>query len=302
MALAASLAACGAATGSSAQGRLAVVAGEDTWGSIARQLGGSDVAVTSIITSPNSDPHLYTASAADAAAVAGARLVIDNGAHYDDFMGQLLSASGTSPDVLTVASLAHARGSNPNPHFWYSFRDVVRVAAAITAAYVRLDPAHRAAYESRHAAFTGSLVPLGRVLDQIQIGYGWPKPLASVNSTVPPVAVAYTERVPGYVVQEAGLDNRTPPGFAKSVEDGTEPSLADTLAMQHLLTSREVRVLLYNVQTVSAVTSAALAAARSSGVQVVDVAETLPARYRTYVAWQLAQDSALLDALRRTGP
>ena len=46
-----------------------------------------------------------------------------NGAGYDAFMGQLLSASGTSPDVLTVASLAHATGGDPNPHFWYDLDD-----------------------------------------------------------------------------------------------------------------------------------------------------------------------------------
>ena len=43
--------------------RVAVVAAENFWGSIASQLGGSHVAVTSIITNPNTDPHGYEPTA-----------------------------------------------------------------------------------------------------------------------------------------------------------------------------------------------------------------------------------------------
>jgi zinc/manganese transport system substrate-binding protein len=278
------LGACGSSA--SAHGRIAVVAGEDMWGSIAAQLGGPRVHVTSIVTSPTADPHQYTASAADAAAIHGAALVIVNGAGYDDFMGQLLSASGTSPRVLTVASIAHASAPDPNPHFWYDLATVQAVAAAITSAYVQLDARARPVFEHRLHAFDASLDPIAHVIAAISARYeGQP--------------VAYTERVPGYLLEAAGLQVLTPEGFARSVEAGVEPALSDTVAMEHLLTAHAVRVLLYNVQTVTSVTTQIRQLAASTGIPVVGVSEMLPAADRTYQRWQLTQDTELLRALAR---
>ncbi|HWW67574.1 MAG TPA: hypothetical protein VNY83_06275, partial [Solirubrobacterales bacterium] len=49
---------CGGGS-SNSSGKLNVVAAEDFWGSIAEQLGGDQVQVTSIITNPAADPHAY---------------------------------------------------------------------------------------------------------------------------------------------------------------------------------------------------------------------------------------------------
>ena len=67
-----------------------VVAAEDFWGSIAKQVGGSYVSVTSIITDPNADPHSYEPTAQDARTVAEAQYVIVNGAGYDQWAENLL--------------------------------------------------------------------------------------------------------------------------------------------------------------------------------------------------------------------
>ena len=45
---------------------LSVVAAENFWGSLAEQLGGRQVQVTSIVTDPNADPHEYETNPADA--------------------------------------------------------------------------------------------------------------------------------------------------------------------------------------------------------------------------------------------
>src|ERR1700759_2335499 len=66
-----------------------VVAAENFWGNITSQLGGRDVSVTSLITNPNADPHLFETDAADAATLAEAQVVIENGAGYDTWMSWL---------------------------------------------------------------------------------------------------------------------------------------------------------------------------------------------------------------------
>src|SRR5437868_6544374 len=85
------LAACGSPSGATGNKTLQVLAGENFWGSIAAQLGGSHVSVTSVVTNPNADPHDFESSTKDARAFATADYVILNGAGYDDWGSKLLS-------------------------------------------------------------------------------------------------------------------------------------------------------------------------------------------------------------------
>src|SRR2546427_11839881 len=136
------LAACGTPAGGSGTGTLQVIAGENFWGSIAAQLGGSHVSVTSIVTNPNTDPHDYESSAMDARAFASADYVVLNGAGYDDWGQKLLSANPSqSRKVFTVAELLNKKAAD-NPHFWYNPDWVSRVADTIDTDDRALDPAN----------------------------------------------------------------------------------------------------------------------------------------------------------------
>ncbi len=105
-----------AATG----GRPNVVAAENVWGSIAAQLGGDRVTVTSIIDNPNADPHDYEPTTEDARAMAAANLVIENGVGYDPWAQRLIDANPVSGrHVLDVGTLVGVT-TDGNPHRWYS--------------------------------------------------------------------------------------------------------------------------------------------------------------------------------------
>src|SRR5882757_10638760 len=66
-----------AAAGASGSGtKITVVVAENFWGSIAAQLGGDHVTETSIIDNPDTDPHSYEPTSADARTIAGAQLFI----------------------------------------------------------------------------------------------------------------------------------------------------------------------------------------------------------------------------------
>ena len=265
-----------------------VVAAENVWGTIAAQIGGRAVVVTSLLTNPNADPHLFQIDARDAATLTRARVVIENGAGYDDWMRALLAADGGHPAVVDAASVLGLSGHDPNPHLWYDIPRVPRVAAAIAAALAGADPGHAATFRRNLRAFDASLVPLDTTL-------------AAIGSHHAGAPVAYTERVPGYLLADAGLVVRTPVGFAMSVEDGNDPGPADTLAMRRLLTTHRVDVLLYNTQTVTPVTAQMRALARQHGIPVVGVSETMPARAGGYQRWQRAQLDALVRALGEHG-
>ncbi len=284
-AAATALTGCGSSRPPATPGVVRVVAGENFWGNIAAQIGGRHVRVTSILASPTADPHLYESDVANAVAVAEAGLVIENGAGYDDFLSQLLGATRhPGRVVLSVQNVLGANGPDVNPHFWYDIPRVPEVARAIEAALARLEPRDASAFAAGLAAFDASLHPIEAVIGQIRQRY-------------PGAPVAYTERVPGYLLAAAGLRVLTTPGFAAAIEDGTDPSPDDTVVMDGLLTHHRVKVLLYNAQVVSAATQHVRALARQSRIPVVGVTETMPPSYRSYQAWQLAQAEAILRAL-----
>ncbi len=98
-----------AADSSSAAGAdtVAVVASTNVYGSIAKEIGGEYVEVSSIITSSAQDPHAYEASAQDQLTVKDAQLVIENGAGYDAFMDSLVEASGSDAEVISAVEFHH---------------------------------------------------------------------------------------------------------------------------------------------------------------------------------------------------
>jgi zinc/manganese transport system substrate-binding protein len=137
-----------------------IVAAENVYGDIAIQIGGADVAVTSILTSPTQDPHEFEASVATARAIADARVVIYNGADYDPWAVKLLSASKSSSRVTIEVAALTGRKAGANPHLWYDVAAVSALATTLAAKLAQLDPAHRADYAERVAAFETSMAPL----------------------------------------------------------------------------------------------------------------------------------------------
>ena len=278
------LSACGGANGAS--GKLEVVSAENVYGDIASQIGGSHVAVTSLLTSPSADPHLFEPAASSGLAVAGAKVVLQNGLGYDAFMTRLAKAAPSkSRSVVTMADVLGVHGKDANPHLWYDVPRLDSIAAAIAASFARADPTHAGAYRRGLHRFERSLQPLRREV-------------ATIRTRFHGAPVAYTEPVPGYLVAAAGLRNLAPDSFTRPIEEGTEPPPSAVAAMNTLVGQRRVRVLLYNAQAVSPLTARLRAAAQIAGIPVVPVTETLPP-HRSFQQWQLAQTRALAAALAR---
>jgi zinc/manganese transport system substrate-binding protein len=263
------------------------VAAENFWGNIASQIGGRHVRVTSLITDPNADPHLFETNAQDAATLAQAQVVIENGAGYDTWMSSLLGADGGDPHIVNAASVLHVGGSDPNPHLWYDIPRVPTVAAAIASALTKAAPRDASTFAKNLSTFDASLGPLLQTV-------------ATIEEHFHNAPVAYTERVPGYLLADARLDVETPPGFARAIEDGVDPGAADTVAMRQLLTNHDINVLLYNVQTVTPVTTQMRSLAKQHAIPVVGVSETMPAGAWSYQRWQQSQLHALLRALQQS--
>jgi zinc/manganese transport system substrate-binding protein len=267
--------------------RVDVVAAENFWGDITKQIGRDHVNVTSVISDPNADPHLYESDAKTAAVVSKARLVIVNGLGYDEFMDRLLSASPNhNRTVLTAADVMQISGRDANPHIWYDIAKLPGVALAIAAQLGALDPGDAATFTANAKTFSDSLAPVNAAI-------------ASIKTKYPGAPVGYTERVPGYLVEAAGLKLATPTSYARAIEDGDDPSPADNAAMDTAVNSKAIKVLLYNEQTDSPAVEALKALAQQSGVPIVGVTETLPLTDSNFQGWQLRQISEITKVLGR---
>ncbi len=267
-------------TPAGAQVALHVVAAETVYGDVAGQLAGPHAVVTSILSDPAQDPHLFEASPSVAQQVARAAIVVLNGADYDPWMRRLLSAGANAArQVVDAGQLSgHAPGSNP--HLWFDPAVMPVVARAITASLAQADAADRPEYESRLEAFLASLAPIDARIEALRARYGG-------------VAVTATEPVFGLMASALGLVMRNP-RFQLAVMNDAEPRLSDVAAFEADLRGRRVRVLFYNSQAGGAAARRMVALARANSIPVVGVAETKPAGL-TYQAWMLAQ----LDALER---
>lgn len=264
---------------------LQVVAGTNVYGDIAAQIGGAHARVTSVLSDPNADPHLFEPGTKNGLAVAQAKVTIANGLGYDAFMDKLQSASPSKSRVqLNVADLLGVTGKDANPHLWYDVPRVPAIAAGIERALAQADPRHANAYRAGLRRFDASLAALDGTV-------------AAIKRQHAGEAVAYTEPVPGYLIDAAGLRNVAPSSFTRSIEDGTEPPPAAVNEMLSLLRDHKVRVLLYNSQAVSPITARVRDAARAAGIPVLAVTETLP-KGESFQQWQLRQAEALEAALQ----
>ena len=262
-----------------------VVASTNVWGDIAKQVGGDHVNVTSILSDPNADPHAYEADAKTGAALSKAQFVVENGLGYDDFMDKLLAASpNPSRVVLNAADVMQISGQEANPHIWYDIAKVPAVASGIADQLGKLDPGSAATFTANAKTFNDSLAPISTAI-------------ANIKTKYPGAPVGYTERVPGYLVEAAGLKLATPASFAQSIEDGNDPSPADNAAMDAAITNKAIKVLLFNGQVTSPATDAVKQLAQKSGVPVVGMTETLPPTDKSFQDWQLRQINEITTAL-----
>jgi zinc/manganese transport system substrate-binding protein len=279
------LAGCGTAsyTPSSPQ-LLRVVAAENFWGSIARQLGGAHVSVTSVITNPNADPHTYEPTPTDAVSLADARLVVENGVGYDPWVAQLLSADSGTATVLDVGTLLGVP-DGANPHRWYNPADVRAVINTITQDYSKLDPADRAYFEQRRAYFTSvALRPYYSLIAAIKAKYaGTP--------------VGASESIFAMLAPALGLKLITPYSFLKAISEGTEVSAADKQTIDNQIKHHLIKIYVYNSQNVTPDVQAQLSEVKAEHIPYATITETLAPPTTTYEAWQTKQLVGIETAL-----
>lgn len=266
-----------------------VVASTNVWGDIAAKVGGDKVNVTSIIDDPDKDPHEYEASAQNQLALSKAKVVIENGGGYDDFVDTMLaSATNDSAKVLnavTISGKKAAAGDELNEHVWYDFPTVEKVIDQLQTTYAGIDPASADTFANNAKQLKGSIDVLV-------------KKEADLKKTYNGQPVSITEPVPLYMLEAIGLKNKTPDAFSEAIENDTDVAPSVLQATLALYSNHAVKLLAYNEQTTGAQTEAVLKAAKANNIPVVPVTETLPSG-DDYVSWMTKNLDAIGAALAK---
>lgn len=263
-----------------------VVAAENFYGELAKAIGGEQVQVTSILQNPAQDPHVFSASPSIAKAILEADILVYNGAHYDDWMVHLLSASDQKKHPQRVMVVADIMGvkAGENPHIWYIPTTMSRYAEALSQHLIALDPSHAEGYTKRLALFQTQQAALENTV-------------AALRKKTQGVVVAATEPVFHYMAEALGLKMRDV-DFQWDIENETAPSPLAVKNMLEDVAQHRIRILFYNTQVSSPLVEQIKSAAEKSHVPMVGVTETQPPG-KTYHEWMQQQLQSVEAALER---
>jgi zinc/manganese transport system substrate-binding protein len=264
-----------------------IVAAENFWGSIGRQLGGAHASVQSIIVNPAQDPHSYEPTTADARAMATAQLAIVNGVGYDPWASKLLAANPVDGRVtLTVGALFDLHEGD-NPHRWYDPAEVESVAGAIAARLAQLDPGHRRYFAEQLRGFDSRGLAAYHAL------------IAQIRSRYAGVPVGASESIFALQAPALGLRLITPASFLNAISEGTEVTAQDTQTAERQITGHAIKLWVYNAQNVTPEIQRLNGLARSNRIPIATVTETLSPAGDSFEQWQVSQLRGIESALHQ---
>jgi zinc/manganese transport system substrate-binding protein len=266
-------------------GKIAVVASTNVWGSVVQAIGGDQVDVKAILNDPSADPHSYQSSATDATALKNAKLAVYNGGGYDDFFTQLVGESGKDARKIVTFELS-GKPEGTNEHVWYDLPSVKKVADKVAEELGAIAP-------DRKDAFLANAKTFDTRIDELVAKAG------RIGKTKPGQKVVVTEPVADYLLETAGVQNVTPAEFSEAIEEETDPPAGAIAETSDLVRNKQVAALVNNGQTETPVTNQLDDAAKSAGVPIVQVTETLPEGVTGYLDWMTKQVDALSGALTK---
>ncbi|MGD9317807.1 MAG: metal ABC transporter substrate-binding protein, partial [Anaerolineae bacterium] len=148
--------------------RLQVVATTNIVGDVVSQVGGDEIALTTLMET-GVDPHSYVPTPAGTAAIHDGHVVFANGAGLEADLEEMFeSAGGDAVQVYLSQELEHrASGEGPaeadhdhgpeeeglDPHAWFDVQNVIHWAETIEQTLSALDPANAEAYRANAAAY-----------------------------------------------------------------------------------------------------------------------------------------------------
>ena len=232
--------ACAGATGSPdslPDGRLPVVATHSILGEFVTIVGGDRIIVRTLV-GPQGDAHEFEPRPTDAAAIAEAAILFENGLGFEPWLDDLYAASGSgavrvvatdSMVPLPAAGLSGRGGAEGgpgdlgqlDPHVWHDVTNAMRMVENVQAALLKADPSHADVYAANADAYLAQLTELDAwVRQQVERLPAGRRKLVTSHDTFGYFAVRYGFDVVGTALggTTAGLADPSAGAIAELVE------------------------------------------------------------------------------------
>ena len=149
-------------------GRVVVATTNTVATDITAVVGGDSVQVVPLV-KPGSDPHDYEPTPSDLETIAGAAIVVRNGADLEPWFDDAVKASPPTGSVVTLADGIELRSSDgeEDPHIWHDPRNVRTMVKTVSSALIAADPSGVEGYRTRAAAFDAELIRLDGDIEQL---------------------------------------------------------------------------------------------------------------------------------------
>lgn len=259
-----------------------VVSSINQWGSLAKEIGGSKVKVTSILSNPNVEAHEFEPKANDVAQFSKTDVTIYNGADYDPWAAK--AAKGTKATVIDVAEEAGIKEGG-NPHIWFMAKARETAAKKLAEAFKKARPSDSAYFDSQYNAWKKSEEKFTQAA-------------AEAKKSIEGKKYAATESVASYLASDLGLEDSTPSGYANAAANESEPSANDIKEFTDILSQKKVSFLFVNDQETDSTTETITKAADSAKVPIVHITESMPSQYSTLSEWMIGITKQVTEAAR----
>ncbi|KFI65823.1 metal ABC transporter solute-binding protein, Zn/Mn family [Bifidobacterium cuniculi] len=245
-----------------------VVATLNQWGSLAEQIGGSAVQVTSLLSSGSGDAHGFEPDSQDIKALDEAAIVLVNGAGYDDWATRHVPSSAT---IISASQVVGAMDGD-NPHLWFSRDARFAVAKELAEAFTRAD-------RSRQELFEGNLATWKQKEQSLE------DRMHKFGKEHAGLTYAATEDVAYYLMSDIGFKDTTPAAYRQSAANGEDPSDTALKSFVALLADDRPDLLVSNPQAPDVANDTLTSAAKAHDVPIVEVTEQMPGDCKDLTDW-----------------
>lgn len=264
-----------------------IVAAENMYGDIAKQIGEVHVDVTTILSNPDQDPHSFELTPSVGYALTKAQLVIINGVGYDAWADRLLSHQTQNRPKIILAQDILGKKMGDNPHLWYDIDGMQKLSQYLAKQYIDLMPENRNLFEANLAQFSNQLTKIKKRIE-------------TIKSQHLGLFVAATEPVCGIMVEKLGFEMGEQ-NFQWVIMNGGEPSPRQVAQFEDDLRQKKIKLLFYNAQVITPETDRLKQIANQANIPIIGVSETMPEgmSYQQWMNDTLSKIEAALPKIKQ---
>lgn len=263
--------------------KISVVSTVDTWGSLAKEIGGADINVKSIMAGANTDIATFKPKSKDLQNMQDAQVVITNGAGYDDWATKIRPKKA---EIISAAATVGALNGD-NPYLWFSHDARDAMASSMADTFSRVMPAKKRVFAKRLNEWQEREKKLTDYL----------KDFAKENSDA---KYAATSPVLFWLMADMNARDNTPKDYAEALSNNNDPQSSSVEEFQKLIEDRKIDVLISDSQQGSDVLNLLNGTAGRSYTSTVRVSELMPQYANQLDQWIMKICDDIHNALQAT--